>query len=237
MSCSLPSCCCSTWSFFDWLHIPFQLESVVVAVAAAPTVNAESFIWNADMDEAIGHFFSKRPSSLSVSRMFICNPLTSSLLTTAWIKTLNVVYDILQGTRDYSAHDPHVELKSSLGVKFSPLTCTWISYDKTKPQHGDSELLELKDHYFSVFTTHESFRVIWFASSREPTEFASRKCGMMDPNSLAKEFICPICNMLLFDPVIAEDGFVYDKECIGKFIAIGRSPIRATSESLSLNLN
>jgi hypothetical protein len=26
--------------------------------------------------------------------MFICNPLTSSLLTTAWIKTLNVVYDI-----------------------------------------------------------------------------------------------------------------------------------------------
>ena len=47
----------------------------------------------------------------------------------------------------------------------------------------------------------------------------------MDPNSLAKEFMCPICNMLPFDPVIAEDGFVYDKECIGKFIAIGRSPM------------
>ena len=95
MSFSLPSCCCcSTWSSFDWLHVPFQLESVVVAVAAAPTVNAESFIWNADMDEAIGQYFPKRPSSLSVSRMFICNPLTSSLLTTAWIKTLNVVYDI-----------------------------------------------------------------------------------------------------------------------------------------------
>lgn len=110
MSFSLPSCCCcSTWSSFDWLHVPFQLESVVVAVAAAPTVNAESFIWNADMDEAIGQYFPKRPSSLSVSRMFICNPLTSSLLTTAWIKTLNVVYDIARyRTRDYSAHDPHV---------------------------------------------------------------------------------------------------------------------------------
>lgn len=87
MSCSLPSCCCSTWSSFDWLHVPFQLESVVVAVAAAPTVNAESFIWNADMDEAIGQYFPKRPSSLSLSRMFICNPLTSSLLTTAWIES------------------------------------------------------------------------------------------------------------------------------------------------------
>jgi hypothetical protein len=57
---------------------------------------------------------------------------------------------------------------------------------------------------------------------------------MMDPNSLAKEFMCPICNMLPFDPVIAEDGFVYDKECIGKFIAIGRSPM--TGEQMGATL-
>jgi hypothetical protein len=40
--------------------------------------------------------------------------------------------------------------------------------------------------------------------------------------------------MLPFDPVIAEDGFVYDKECIGKFIAIGRSPM--TGEQMGATL-
>jgi hypothetical protein len=57
---------------------------------------------------------------------------------------------------------------------------------------------------------------------------------MMDPNSLAKEFMCPICNMLPFDPVIAEDGFVYDKECIDKFIAIGRSPMTGEQTGATL---
>ncbi len=56
----------------------------------------------------------------------------------------------------------------------------------------------------------------------------------MDPNSLAIEFMCPICNVLPIDPVIAEDGFVYDKKCIGKFIAIGRSPM--TGKQMGANL-
>lgn len=40
----------------------------------------------------------------------------------------------------------------------------------------------------------------------------------MDPNSLAIEFICPICHKLPIDPVLAEDGFIYCKGCIGEII-------------------
>lgn len=40
----------------------------------------------------------------------------------------------------------------------------------------------------------------------------------MDPTSLALEFICPICNVLPYDPVLADDGFIYDKECIDEHI-------------------
>jgi hypothetical protein len=56
----------------------------------------------------------------------------------------------------------------------------------------------------------------------------------MDPNSVAIEFLCPICNVLPIDPVIAEDGFVYDRECIGKSISIGRSPM--TGEPMGVTL-
>ena len=41
----------------------------------------------------------------------------------------------------------------------------------------------------------------------------------MDPNSLATEFICPLCRCLPTDPVFSEDGFIYDRECIEKYIA------------------
>ena len=43
---------------------------------------------------------------------------------------------------------------------------------------------------------------------------------MMDPTSLAIEFLCPICHVLPIDPVLAEDGFIYDRECIENFIAV-----------------
>jgi hypothetical protein len=57
---------------------------------------------------------------------------------------------------------------------------------------------------------------------------------MMDPNSLAIEFMCPICNMLPIDSVIAEDGFVYDKECIGKSISIGQPPMNGEPMGITL---
>lgn len=42
---------------------------------------------------------------------------------------------------------------------------------------------------------------------------------MIDATSLAIEFLCPICHVLPFDPVMAEDGFVYDRRCIEQAIA------------------
>ena len=39
----------------------------------------------------------------------------------------------------------------------------------------------------------------------------------MDPNSLAVEFICPICHVLPDNPFLAEDGFIYCKGCIENF--------------------
>jgi len=47
----------------------------------------------------------------------------------------------------------------------------------------------------------------------------------MDPNSLAIEFICPICHMLPIDPVLAEDGFIYCKGCIGEIVDGGDSQV------------
>ena len=41
----------------------------------------------------------------------------------------------------------------------------------------------------------------------------------MDPTSLAIEFICPLCRCLPTDPVFSEDGFIYDRACIEKYIA------------------
>ena len=40
----------------------------------------------------------------------------------------------------------------------------------------------------------------------------------MDANSIALEFLCPICLTLPGDPVFAEDGFVYDRKCIQQVI-------------------
>jgi hypothetical protein len=54
----------------------------------------------------------------------------------------------------------------------------------------------------------------------------TKKWGMMDPNSIAIEFICPICHVLPIDPVIVDDGFVYCKECIDNFILIDRDDSR-----------
>lgn len=49
----------------------------------------------------------------------------------------------------------------------------------------------------------------------------------MDPNFVAIEFLCPVCNTLpLNDAVVAEDGFVYDRECIvEQFTHFLRSPM------------
>ena len=41
----------------------------------------------------------------------------------------------------------------------------------------------------------------------------------MDPTSLAIEFICPLCRFLPTDPVFSQDGFIYDRACIEKYIA------------------
>lgn len=49
----------------------------------------------------------------------------------------------------------------------------------------------------------------------------------MDPNFVAIEFLCPVCHTLpLNDAVVAEDGFVYDRECIvEQFTHFLRSPM------------
>ncbi len=40
----------------------------------------------------------------------------------------------------------------------------------------------------------------------------------MDINSVAYEFLCPICRCLPSDPVIAGDGFIYDRDCLHQFV-------------------
>jgi len=45
----------------------------------------------------------------------------------------------------------------------------------------------------------------------------------MDPNSLAIEFICPMCLVLPSNPVLADDGFVYCKECMERITDGGDS--------------
>ena len=50
----------------------------------------------------------------------------------------------------------------------------------------------------------------------------------MDPNFVAIEFLCPICNSLpVNDAVVAEDGFVYHRECIEQYTDLHflRSPM------------
>lgn len=48
----------------------------------------------------------------------------------------------------------------------------------------------------------------------------------MDPNFVAIEFLCPVCNTLpLKDAVLAEDGFVYDRECVEPYLHFLRSPM------------
>lgn len=47
----------------------------------------------------------------------------------------------------------------------------------------------------------------------------------MDPTSLAVEFICPICHVLPTNPALADDGFIYDKECIDDFIRRNESDV------------
>ncbi|KAL3771447.1 hypothetical protein ACHAW5_000102 [Stephanodiscus triporus] len=56
---------------------------------------------------------------------------------------------------------------------------------------------------------------------------------MMDPNSIAIEFICPICHVLPFDPVIADDGFIYCKECIDNFILIDQDDSREITSPMT----
>jgi len=41
---------------------------------------------------------------------------------------------------------------------------------------------------------------------------------LMDSNSLAIEFLCPICRKLPLDHVVAEDGFIYCRHCIEEFM-------------------
>ena len=40
----------------------------------------------------------------------------------------------------------------------------------------------------------------------------------MNSSSLAIEFLCPICHKLPLDHVVAEDGFIYCRQCIEKFM-------------------
>ena len=50
----------------------------------------------------------------------------------------------------------------------------------------------------------------------------------MDPNFVAIEFLCPVCNTLpLNDAVVAEDGFVYHRDCIELYTGLHflRSPM------------
>mmetsp|Transcript_8029 Transcript_8029/g.15364 ORF Transcript_8029/g.15364 Transcript_8029/m.15364 type:complete len:294 (+) Transcript_8029:215-1096(+) len=42
--------------------------------------------------------------------------------------------------------------------------------------------------------------------------------NLMDINSVAHEFLCPICHRLPSDPVIAGDGFIYDRECLYRIV-------------------
>lgn len=41
---------------------------------------------------------------------------------------------------------------------------------------------------------------------------------IMDPNSIAVDFLCPLCQTLPGSAVLADDGFIYDKECIAMYI-------------------
>ncbi|KAL7538308.1 hypothetical protein ACHAXR_008453 [Thalassiosira sp. AJA248-18] len=60
----------------------------------------------------------------------------------------------------------------------------------------------------------------------------------MDPNSLAIEFMCPVCQVLPGDPVLAEDGFVYCKLCTETFIFDDSKDIISpmTGEGMGRNL-
>eukprot|EP00984_Skeletonema_dohrnii_P003010 scaffold1014_cov142-Skeletonema_dohrnii-CCMP3373.AAC.21 len=41
----------------------------------------------------------------------------------------------------------------------------------------------------------------------------------MDPNYIAIEFLCPVCNTLPINgAVLGEDGFFYDRGCIEKYL-------------------
>ena len=41
----------------------------------------------------------------------------------------------------------------------------------------------------------------------------------MDPNYIAIEFLCPVCNTLPIDgAVLAEDGFLYDRGCLEEYV-------------------
>ena len=47
---------------------------------------------------------------------------------------------------------------------------------------------------------------------------AMAKSNIMNSSSLAIEFLCPICHKLPLDHVVAEDGFIYCRQCIEEFM-------------------
>jgi len=52
----------------------------------------------------------------------------------------------------------------------------------------------------------------------------------MNSSSLAIEFLCPICHKLPLDHVVAEDGFIYCRQCIEEFMCDNKdtSPMLGT---------
>ena len=168
MSCSLPSCCCSTWSSFDWLHIPFQLESVVVAVAAAPSSNSQCRI----IHLKCRHGWGNTRTIFSEEAIFIISLQNVYLQSSDFItaddslnKTLNVVYDIASTKRDYSAHEPHIKLKSSLGLKFSPSTCT-LSRTKWYYEQKEATARWLRAFGVNSRSLFFSFHYTWIIPSK-----------------------------------------------------------------------
>lgn len=83
-----------------------------------------------------------------------------------------------------------------------------IIWDLTSNLSVDSHIVEMKSVIFSIFQTE---------------------------NNIPLELLCPITNEIMTNPVIAEDGFTYEKSAISEWFDRGRTFSPMTNEELNQN--
>lgn len=107
--------------------------------------------------------------------------------------------------------------------KFCEQICTALQVEGVtmkKPDGSDKTRVELVKEWIQKKNKEESNCVVRMSRKRSlDSEESKNKLAMLAVDAIANELVCPITQELPSDPVTAEDGRIYERKAIEKWLA------------------